>query len=139
MGWLEQLFPARRRTWDAMSLESIFNDAAKGRTIEELFHEGARGEVPGPIRALRNEVAHAITTGGIPRLSADEAFYLHRVNEWLPITKCLGRLLLLHEFPGQLWGKLGPRGRSTPPRENEIDALADSPGRADRKCDLEQT
>jgi hypothetical protein len=101
--WLGQLFPVRTRRWDAMALASIFIADAVGRTCEELFREGSRGQAPGAIRAIRNEVAHAITEQGPPRLSADDTFYLQRVNEWLPITKCLARLLLLHEFPRQLW------------------------------------
>ncbi len=105
--WLERLFPVRTRPWDPMALASIFITEAVGRTVEELFREGQRGKAPGAIRAVRNEVAHAVTGEGPPRQTADDSFHLERVNEWLPITKCLARLLLVHEFPRQLWQ---PRG-----------------------------
>ena len=88
-----------------MALDSIFIPEAVGQTAQDLFRDGRRGEETGPIRSLRNEVAHAITEEGPPRATADDAFHHRRINQWLPITKCLARLLVLHEYPNQLWGR----------------------------------
>lgn len=107
--WLERIFPIRRSPWDEMSMESIFIPEARGRSIDELVQSGDRRtqRAPGPLCALRNEVAHSIGPGVKP-LVADEALHLERVLHWLPITKCIVRLLLANEFPGELWA---PRSR----------------------------
>jgi hypothetical protein len=103
VAWLNSLFHSQPRRWDSMSIDAIFITEAVGRTIEELTMEPpARGDNAGPIRQLRNDIAHSLWESGQPTLVADEDLHIVRVNRWLPITKCIARLLLINDFGDQL-------------------------------------
>ena len=102
--WLERIYPVRTSPWDEMAVGSVFISEVRGRTIAALVEPGDRElqRPPGPLCALRNQIAHSIGPGSQP-LIADEALHSQQVLHWLPITKCVVRLLLANEFPDELW------------------------------------
>jgi len=107
--WLNRLFPARVRPWDEMALAAVFIPEATGRTVDELVvSAGGRRLTAGPMRKLRDDMSHSLwVPDGTASLSADEGLHLLRVEHWLPITKCVTRLVLLNEFAGQSWEPIG--------------------------------
>lgn len=104
MAWLQRLFPFRTSPWDAFDLHSVFLPEAVGQLVEDLVRSGGRRQQPGALCALRNEIAHTIGPAGAGTLLiADETLHTDRVSNWLPLTRCLARLLLLNQFPNELW------------------------------------
>jgi hypothetical protein len=102
--WLNGIFAPRPERWDDLTVASVFVPDARGRSFEELVGEGDRGQQGGVLRALRNDIAHALwDRGGGPALtmSADDSFHHDRVHGWLPLCRCIARYMLKHEFPTQ--------------------------------------
>jgi hypothetical protein len=100
--WLNAIYPGQR-AWDAMALDSIFIPQARGRKINDLIDK--------ELTDLRVDVAHALSeeTGSIS-LSADEVLHIDRVNQWLPLLKCMVRRLLKDDFPAQFLSFLNEDG-----------------------------
>lgn len=91
-GWLHALFPVRPVTWDDMTLDSVFILEVRGRNVGDIRDK--------ELRALRNDVGHLFDESDKTlRLWVDDAEQVQRVHRWLPITKCIARLLLKNEFP----------------------------------------
>jgi hypothetical protein len=91
--WLNAIYPLRRK-WDDMSLESVFVNDARGRKINDLLDK--------ELTDLRNDIAHTLSdTSGEVTLSVDEALHITRVNNWLPLLKCIVRRMLKNDFPSE--------------------------------------
>ena len=77
-----------------MSLYSIFVAEAIGKNFEYLIGNF--------LKPLRHDIAHTLLQGsGELTLSADELLHRKRLNEWLPLTKCMVRRMLKNEFPDE--------------------------------------
>lgn len=88
--WLNSLFPVRQN-WDDIALESAFPAQSLGRKVYDVVDK--------ELDPLRNRIAHAVLRSGEPTISIDAGQDVDLVNEWLPLTKCIARLLLKIEFP----------------------------------------
>jgi hypothetical protein len=98
--WLNTIFPVRPE-WDDFALHQIFLTESLGKKASHLIER--------ELRPLRNGIAHALfAAGGEIALSADNALDAERVNKWLPLTKCLVRLLLRNCFPREFLAGISP-------------------------------
>jgi len=89
--WLDSLYLAPPK-WDSLDLESMIPVEAQGKRASRVIDEY--------LRPLRVDVAHALfSEQGEITLSADELLHFWRVTKWLPVTRCLARLMLKNEFP----------------------------------------
>jgi len=88
--WLNSIFPVRQN-WDAMALNSSFPARSLGRRIYDV--------VDNELDPIRNRVAHTVLRSGEPTVSIDAGLDIDLINEWLPLTKCIARLLIKTEFP----------------------------------------
>lgn len=88
--WLNSIFPVRQE-WDAMALNSSFPAQSLGRKIYDV--------VDNELDPIRNRIAHTVLRSGEPTISIDAGLDLDLINEWLPLTKCIARLLIRTEFP----------------------------------------
>jgi hypothetical protein len=88
--WLNSIFPVRQN-WDAMALNSSFPAQSLGRKVYDV--------VDNELDPIRNRIAHTVLRSGEPTLSIDAGLDIDLVQEWLPLTKCIARLLLKTEFP----------------------------------------
>jgi hypothetical protein len=101
--WLNGIF-GRRDRWDALTLDSIFRDGARGKAFTDLVRPPSKRQPGGVLRELRDDVAHAlwVDTGAVNlTLSADDMLHREKVHSWLPVTRCIARYMLKHEFPGE--------------------------------------
>lgn len=115
--WLNGIFAVRPPRWDQLTLDSIFSPQVRGKEFEELVGEGAGRSRAAVLRELRNDVAHALwDRGGGPvlTLSADELLHHERVHAWLPLTRCIARYMLKHEFPDEFLSYLRDDGTPVP-------------------------
>jgi len=103
--WLNRIFHIRRQ-WDEMALDSIFLREIRARDFEWIYVE--------KLNPLRVDIAHGLFGKGELTLSADELLHVHRVETWLPITKCIARRMLKNEFPGQFLPFLSEDGVINP-------------------------
>lgn len=103
--WLNRIFHIRRK-WDEMALDSIFLADIRGKDFDWIYDQ--------KLNPLRVDVAHGFLEKGELRLSADELLHTHRVEELLPITKCITRRMLKNEFPNQFLAFLGEDGVINP-------------------------
>lgn len=102
--WLNGIFAPRPDKWDQLILDEVFHPQARGKTFEELVRSGKNRESGGLLRQLRHDIAHALWEeggGALLSMSADELLNHTRVHEWLPLTRCIARYMLKHEFPEQ--------------------------------------
>ncbi len=91
--WLNAIFPVRQ-PWDPMALESIFRPEVLGKKFGDVIDH--------ILNPLRVEVAHALSsTSGELTLSVDELLHIQKVNNSLPLTKCIARRFLKDEFPAE--------------------------------------
>jgi hypothetical protein len=107
--WLNAIYPGRR-PWDAMALDSVFVDEARGRKVNDLLDK--------ELTDLRVDIAHALSeeTGNVG-LDVDEALHVARVNKWLPLMKCIVRRLLKDDFPQQFLSHLKEDGAIAEPSD----------------------
>ena len=88
--WLQTLFPLPQ-VWDELALLAVFPKAAQGRKLNDVIDK--------ELTDLRHSIAHAVLDSGEPTLHLDEGHDRFRINDWLPLTKCLARALLRTAFP----------------------------------------
>jgi hypothetical protein len=122
--WLKKIFPHRADPWEEIDLDSVFIQEARGLAVDDLVRVGGRNAPPGLLCALRNEVAHTISGAGVGTLIADESLHVVRVTRWLPLTKCIARLLLLHQFPTETWRQPAPPPLAPPAAPDQAAAPA---------------
>jgi len=103
--WLNRIYHVRRE-WDPMALESIFLPQVRGQGFEWIYEN--------KLNPLRIDVAHGLFEKDELTLSADELLHAHRVEEWLPLTKCMARRMLKNEFPDQFLAFVGEDGVINP-------------------------
>ncbi len=99
--WLSRIFHIRRK-WDEMALSSIFLPEISDKDFDWIYDH--------KLNPLRVDVAHGLFEKGELKLSADELLHTNRVEQWLPITKCIARRMLKNEFPDQFLAFLGEDG-----------------------------
>jgi hypothetical protein len=87
--WLNSIFPVAQK-WDEMSLKAIFPNKSLGKKIYYI--------VDNELDPIRNRIAHTVLRSGEPNVSIDDGLDVALVNEWLPLTKCIARLLLKSVF-----------------------------------------
>ena len=91
--WLNALY-VQYRPWERFTLDTIFLPPACGRKFYDLLDK--------ELTDIRNDIAHALTASGDENaLSADESLHLTRVEEWLPLLRCIVRRMLKNDFPSQ--------------------------------------
>lgn len=90
IAWMDSIFP-QARVWDEMTLESTFVSEALGKKVNWVIDEH--------LSKIRTRVAHAFLDSGEPTFSSDDATERDEVLHWLPLAKCIARLLLRNEFP----------------------------------------
>lgn len=88
--WLNSLFPVSH-SWDEMALASTFPKSAEGRKVNDVIDSELDG--------IRNKIAHAVLRSGEATVSIDEGLDLEPIEAWLPLAKCIARLLMKDEFP----------------------------------------
>lgn len=88
--WLQSLFPLPQ-VWDELALLAVFPKAAQGRKLNDVIDK--------ELTDLRHSIAHAVLDSGEPTIHLDEGRDRFRINDWLPLTKCLARALLRTAFP----------------------------------------
>lgn len=104
--WLNAIFPVRQ-TWDPMALDSIFRPEALGKKFGDVIDKIL---VP-----LRVDIAHALSLqSGELTLSVDELLHMQKVNNWLPLTKCIVRRMLKDKFPTEFLSYLKEDGTIVP-------------------------
>jgi hypothetical protein len=75
---------------DEMALNSYFPVDLQGRSFGRLKED---------VEPLRNRLAHAITdTTELPK-SDDDVTHSQEVQKWLPVLKCVVRMMLRNDFP----------------------------------------
>ena len=87
---MNSIFPIRL-DWDPMALHSVFPEKSLGRKVYDIADN--------ELDPIRNRIAHTVLRSGEPTLSIDAGLDLDLITEWLPLTKCLARLLVKTEFP----------------------------------------
>ena len=87
--WLKSIFPGYLN-WDKMSLDQTFPNESLGRKVNDIIDK--------ELRDIRNKIAHAVLDEEEPTISIDQTVDINSVNKWLPLTKCISRLLLKNEF-----------------------------------------
>jgi len=90
--WLNYIFYPEK-TWvkSTRVREAIFLREAAGRRVSSVTN--------GPLNDLRVKIAHGLTKTAELTMSLDDATNADVLLKWLPLTKCLARLLLKHQFP----------------------------------------
>lgn len=88
--WLNSIFPVRQ-TWDSTALELIFPAKSLGKKVNKI--------IDGELDSIRNKIAHTVLRSGEPTISIDEGLDMDLVTGWLPLGKCIARLLIKTEFP----------------------------------------
>ena len=88
--WLNSIFPVPRN-WDKMALDSIFFQESLDRKVYNIIDKR--------LNPIRLKIAHAVLKGGEPAILVDEKTDINLVSKWLPICKCIARLLIKTEFP----------------------------------------
>jgi hypothetical protein len=88
--WMNSIFP-QAPVWDEMTLESTFVPEALGKRVNRVIDEH--------LTRIRTRVAHAFLDSGEATFSIDDATERDDVLHWLPLSKCISRLLLRNEFP----------------------------------------
>lgn len=99
--WLNGIYAPRPAKWDPLTLASVFIPQARGKSFEELVGPGkGRKGAAGPLRRLRDDVVHGLwQPAGPVTMFADELLHHTPVHMWLPLTRCIARYMLKHEFP----------------------------------------
>jgi hypothetical protein len=87
--WLEAIFPTHSR-WDEMALDSFFPVEVRGKRF---------GWTKEAVEPLRNRIAHALTAGTELPCSDDDALHVQEIQKWLPVLKCVARMMLKNDFP----------------------------------------
>jgi hypothetical protein len=123
--WLNGIYSVRPPTWDPLMIDEVFHPEARGKTFEELTRKGEGRKPGGPLRQLRVDIAHGLWTEGggtlLLTMSADELLNHVRVNAWLPLTRCIVRYMLKHEWPDQFLRHLRDDGTLVPESELKKD------------------
>jgi hypothetical protein len=127
--WLNGIYTVRPVNWDPLMVDEVFHPEARGKTFEELTRSGDRRKPGGPLRQLRHDIAHGLWTeggGALLTMSADELLNHARVQRWLPLTRCIVRYMLKHEWPDQFLNNLRDDGTLAPESEmkNDVDKRA---------------
>ncbi len=96
--WLRSLFYARP-DWDLLAIESAVPSELRSKEIGYVIDR--------ILKPLRDQVAHALTTGkGDLTLSVDELLHARQVTLRLPMLKCIVRRMLKNDFPSQFLSHL---------------------------------
>jgi hypothetical protein len=94
IGWLDAVFPVRPAKWDEFTLDSVFPVVSRGRKINELLDK--------ELVDLRNDIGHALSDEtGEASLVFDDAQHIARLQNWLPLMRCIARRMLKNEFPSE--------------------------------------
>jgi len=92
IAWLNSIF-VLPQAWDEMALSSIFPAESFGRKISDIIHKDKE------LHKIRLKIAHDLLLSNEPTVSIDDALDLELVYKWLPLTKCIARLMMNEEFP----------------------------------------
>lgn len=77
--------------WDDLAIDSTFPKEAVGRKVNDIVDK--------ELHNVRNKIAHAVLRSEEPTVSIDEGLDIELVAQWLPLAKCIARLVLKDEFP----------------------------------------
>jgi hypothetical protein len=89
---LNALFPGRYN-WDEFTFATIFKEEANGKKINYVVDKY--------LAPLRNEIAHPLLETGELAVSIDDLKHIRKIDQWLPLTRCIVRRLLKNDFPDQ--------------------------------------
>jgi hypothetical protein len=87
--WLEAIFVGPRE-WTELMLRQVFLPEVTGKKLTALFD--------GPLRALRDRIAHGILDSG-QYLLVDDLASTREISRWLPFLRCAARRTLKNDFP----------------------------------------
>ncbi len=108
--WLAPLFPGVH--FQDYELDMVFIAQARGRKVTKLITDR--------LEPLRNAVAHSLLDDpSAITLLVDDLLHLEQVERWLPITRCIVRLMLTNEFHDEF-----PVNSSLPPGTASPTSLA---------------
>jgi hypothetical protein len=98
--WLNEIFVVAPE-WDKLKLDSIFLPEVLGRKFTYVIETY--------LRPLRTKIAHAVLDTGVPAISADDDMHIAEIYKWLPLTKCMVRHMLRHDFPNEFLNPVDPK------------------------------
>ena len=88
IAWLNAIFVGPRE-WAELTLNQIFPQETRGKKLSALFD--------GPLRQLRDRIAHGILDSG-SYLHFDDLSSIREITKWLPFLRCAVRRTLKNEF-----------------------------------------
>lgn len=91
--WLASIFPGWTH-WNEAALNGIFRPNVLGKKVGQVIDDH--------LRPLRREIAHLFSDTGEMFSSLDDSLHYGEVQSWLPLTRCLARLLIKNEFADQM-------------------------------------
>jgi hypothetical protein len=89
-GWLNSIFP-QAPAWDQMTIDATFPPESVGKKVNRIVDDY--------LSPIRTRIAHAFLDSGEATFSIDDETERDAINHWLPLLKCIARLLLKNEFP----------------------------------------
>lgn len=90
--WLNYIYTFKSQ-WDQKELVVIFLKESVGKKLNDV--------IDNQFRHIRIDIAHAFLGSGVLTLLVDEKQHIDKITYWLPLTKCVARLLLKRAFPDQ--------------------------------------
>jgi hypothetical protein len=91
---LASIYPATPRDrWDDMSVASVLVSAACGKPFLQIVDE---------LAPIRDNIAHTLLQRADELVSLDDPLAIWKVEKWLPVVKCMARVMLKSDFPAEL-------------------------------------
>jgi hypothetical protein len=81
----------RGTTGTHSTFATIFKEEAGGKKINHVVDKH--------LAPLRNEIAHPLLETGELAVSIDDLKHMRKINQWLPLTRCIVRRLLQERLP----------------------------------------
>jgi hypothetical protein len=91
---LAWIYPATPRgRWDDMSVDSVLAPSARGKTFSRIIDE---------LAPIRDNIAHTLLQRGDELVSFDDPRAIQKIEQWLPVVKCMARVMLKNDFQAEL-------------------------------------
>jgi hypothetical protein len=91
---LNSIYPAKPpKRWDDMAPHSVFVPEARGKPFPRIVDE---------LAPIRDNIAHTLMQRADELVTMDDPESIEKVGKWLPVVKCMARLMLKNDFPAEL-------------------------------------